>query len=281
VIVYLDGRWIEERDAAVPVRDPGFISADAVFETARLFDGGYFRFERHLDRLEQSAAMLGIPLPPRALLRSIAFELAERNALRDGAFRITITRGGTTGPLVLATLVPIAAEWTERARRGWRLITARTRTPPPYVVPPALKATGRPWSLLARREAAEAGVDDALILTTHGAVAEGPAWNVFWRRANTLCTPALETGILDGVTRSEVLAIATALGLDTEEGIYGRDVLDFADEILATMTSVGPVNITELDGRQLAEPAFGPRLRAAYWQLVATSVERPAGTERA
>lgn len=153
--------------------------------------------------------------------------------------------------------------------------------PPADVVPPALKATGRPWSLLARREAAHAGADDALLLTTNGAVAEGPAWNVFWRRGQTLCTPALETGILDGVTRTEVLALAGALGLDTEEAIYGRDALDLADEILATMTSVGPVSITALDGRRLPEPVFGPRLRAAYWQLVAASVERPAGTERA
>ena len=281
VIVYLDGRWLDESAAAIPVRDPGLLQAEAVFETARLFEGGYFRLDRHLDRLEQSAAMLRIPLPPRTDLRAVAFELARRNALRDGSFRVTVTRGVGDTPLVLATLAPVANAWTERARRGWSLITARTRTPPPDVVPPALKATGRPWALLARREAADAAVDDALLLTTNGAIAEGPAWNIFWRHGDTLCTPALETGILDGVTRTEVLALAGALGLDTEEAIYGRDALDHADEIIATMTSVGPVNITALDGRRLPEPVFGPRLRAAYWQLVAASVERPAGTERA
>lgn len=265
----------------VPIHDRGFLAGDAVFETARLFDGGYFRLERHLDRLEQSAAIMRIALPARAALRAIAFELARRNRLDDGAFRITITRGSSAGPLVVATLAPVAPAWAERARRGWTLVTARTRTPPAAILPPALKAVGRTWALLARHEAADAGVDDVLLLTTSGAVAEGPAWNVFWRRGTVLYTPALETGILDGVTRSEVLDLAVDLGLRTEEGIFGRDALDHADEVIATMTSVGPVSVRALDGRSLPEPTFGPRLQAAYWQHVAVSVERPAGTEPA
>ncbi|MGH7445201.1 MAG: aminotransferase class IV, partial [Longimicrobiales bacterium] len=244
MIAYVDGRWVAERDAVVPIQDRGFLAGDAVFETARLYDGGYFRLGRHLDRLGQSAAILRIALPEPAALRAIAFELARRNRLQDAALRITVTRGSSAGrPLVVATLAPVAETWADRARRGWTLITARTRTPPADIMPPALKAVGRTWALLARQEAADAGVDDVLLLTTSGAVAEGPAWNVFWRRGDVLFTPALETGILDGVTRAEVLALAPALGLRIEEGIFGRDALDHADEILATMTSVGPVSV--------------------------------------
>jgi branched-chain amino acid aminotransferase len=283
MVAYIDGRWVAEDEACVPIADRGFLSADAVFETARLFDGGYFHLERHLDRLERSATIARIPLPGRDVLRDVAFQLAQRNGLRDGSLRITVTRGSgrTAGSFVVATLAPIAESWTARAERGWSLVTARTRIPPPEVMPAALKATGRTYSLLARQEAADAGVDDVLLLTIHGAVAEGPAWNVFWRHGDVLCTPALATGILDGVTRAVVLALAGELGLRTEERIYARSALDRADEIIATMSSVGPVSIRSLDGHVLPEPSFAPRLRDAYWRLVAASIERPAGTEPA
>ncbi|HEU5207920.1 MAG TPA: aminotransferase class IV [Longimicrobiales bacterium] len=281
MIAWVDGEWLDETAASVPITDRGFLGADAVFETARLHDGGYFRLERHLERLEQSAAVLRIPLPPRSTLRDVAFQLAQRNALSDGSLRITVTRGSGSGSFALATIAPVSSAWRERAERGWTLITARVRTPPATVVPHVVKTTGRIWSLLARQEAADAGADDALLLTVDGHVAEGPTWNVFWRRADTLYTPALETGILDGVTRAEVIGLGRALGLQVEEGIYGRDALDYADEILATMSSVGPVNIRVLDRRPLPEPELGPRLRSAYWAAVAAHVERPAGTEPA
>ncbi len=281
MLAWVDGAWLDESAAAVPITDRGFLGADAVFETARLFDGGFFRLARHLDRLEQSAAVLRIPLPPRSTLTDVAFQLASRNGLTDGSLRITVTRGSGSGSFPVATIAPVSRAWRDRAERGWTLVTARVRTPPATVVPHVVKTTGRIWSLLARQEAADAGADDALLLTVDGHVAEGPTWNVFWRRDDVLCTPALETGILDGVTRAEVISLGSQLGLRVEEGVYGRDALDYADEILATMSSVGPVNIRILDRRPLPEPQLGPRLRTAYWQAVAANVERPAGTEPA
>ena len=284
MIAFVDGSFVEQASAVVPIADRGFLYADAVFETARLCEGGYFRLQRHLDRLEQSAATLRIPLPARSEIADIAFELAHRNQLRDGSFRITVTRGsGAPGadPFVAATLAPMPADWWDRAARGWRLITARTSTAPPSTVPPALKATGRTWSLLARHEAADAGVDDVVLLNPDGVVAEGPTWNVFWRRSDTLFTPALEVGVLAGVTRTEVIQLADEMGLQVEEGAYVPGELARAEEIFATMTSLGVVPARELDGRVLPEPTAAARLQAAYWQRVAATVERPVGTNRA
>ena len=284
MIAFVDGSFVEQAAAVVPIGDRGFLYADAVFETARLYDGGYFRLQRHLDRLEQSAATLRITLPARDEIIGIAFELAHRNQLRDGSFRITVTRGsGAPGaePFVVAALAPMPPHWQERAARGWRLVTARTRTAPPATVPPALKATGRTWSLLARHEAADAGVDDVLLLNPDGVVAEGPTWNVFWRRDDTLFTPALEVGVLAGVTRGEIIQLAMEAGLRIEEGVYPPTALARAEEIFATMTSLGVVPARELDGRVLPQPTTAPRLQAAYWQRVAVTVERPVGTNRA
>lgn len=270
MIVWLDGRWLDAEDATLSIRDRGFLMADGVYETGRLFDGGYFRLGAHLERLERSGAILGIPIPPAAELTAIAYELAHRNAISDGSLRIVVTRGTGTRTTVLLTLEPVAADWRDRAARGWTLVTARTRRPPADSVPAGLKTLGRPYALLARREAAAAGADDALLLSADGHVAEGTAWNLFWRSGDTLCTPSLDVGILDGITRATLLELAPAHGLVLSEGRWPRAALDHADELFATMSSLGVVTIRQLDDRSLdPESPAAATLADAYWRTVA------------
>ena len=255
MIVWLDGRWLDADDATLSIRDRGFLAADGVYETGRLFDGGYFRLAAHLDRLERSGSILDIPIPPAAELATIAHELAHRNAITDGSLRIVVTRGTGARTTVLLTLDPVAPDWRERAARGWTLITARTRRPPADSVPAELKSLGRPY---------------ALLLSSAGDVAEGTAWNVFWRSGDTLCTPSLEVGVLDGITRATLLTLAAAHGLVVSEGRWPRAALDDADELFATMSSLGIVPIRRLDDRSFdpASPA-ATTLADAYWRTVA------------
>jgi branched-chain amino acid aminotransferase len=269
VIAYLDGSWIDATRAAVPIHDRGFLYGDGVFETARLHAGGWFRLRAHLDRLAASAALLGIEIPPAEDLTAIAGEIVDRNDIDEGSLRITITRGGSGDApgTILVTLYPIAGDWQRRADSGWRVATARTRRPSIDSVPAELKSLGRTWSILARREAAAAGVDDVLLLSAEGYVSEGPTWNVFWRRRDRLFTPSAAAGVLGGITRAAILEIASRAGLAVEEGVWMREALDDADEIFATMSSVGVVSIVALDG--VPVPAGrAARLRAMYWELV-------------
>lgn len=273
-IAYLNGDWIDEGDVVVPADDRGFLYGDAVFETGRLARGGFFRLERHLDRLKASAEALALPLPPLSELLGIARGLAQRNAFADASLRITLTRGGRRGPLLLATLTPLPADWRERAAAGWRVVTATVRHPSLDCLPP-IKTPGRLHGLVARVEAARAGADDALLLTSAGDVCEGPTWNVFWRKRGTLYTPAADTGLLEGVTRAAILELAPALGYPVVQGRFARGALDDADEIFATMTSSGVVPFTALDRRALAPEGRGAarRLQEAYWKLVATEAD--------
>jgi len=283
MIVFLNDRWLDAADASIPIDDRGFLLGDGVFETGRLFRGGYFRLEHHLDRLAEGAAALRIPLPSRQRLIEIARELARRNRLTDGSLRITLTRGRPgSPPTLLATLAPVSDSWIQRAERGWNLITATVRHPPP-AAGTHLKTIGRTHGLLARLEAEAAGADDALLLSVDGDVVEGPTWNVFWRIGQTLYTPDPATGILEGITRSLILELAAALGYTTIEGRFPRTELDRADEIFATMTSVGPVAIRSLDGRTLPPPTpVLDALRPAYWERVAAEVVPiPPGTDAA
>lgn len=269
MIAFLNGEWLPIEHARISIEDRGLLFADGVYETALLHRGRFFRLEDHLRRFHESAALWRLEPPASAQLTAIAHRLVRENGLTDGTLRIVLTRGTTANSTLFATLRPPDPEWNTRALRGWSLVTAHTRRPSTTAVPAQLKALGRPYALLARFEAHAVGADDALLLTDDGQVCEGPAWNVFWRTGQTLFTPALELGALAGVTRTVLLEIAPDLGFAVRTGGFPRAALETADELFATMTSVGIVSIRTLDGRTL--PAATPaadRLRVAYWEAV-------------
>ena len=281
MIVYLNGRWLDEREAAIPIDDRGFLLADGVFETGRLVHGRYFRLDEHLARFAESARQLQLMPPASDQLRDIAMQLAEKNQLTEGSLRFTLTRGpggrglGTRGAgpqTLLATLAQVAPDWRERAEQGWRLITAKTRRPSPQSVPSQLKALGRVYSLLAFLEAEAAGADDALLLSADGFVAEGPTWNFFWRTGRTVRTASLDAGILEGVTRSIVLELAQGAGYQVEEGLWDVQEVLAADEAFASMTSSGIVPVRQVDGVVFPGADCAPLLQTRYWHYVQQSL---------
>ena len=264
MIVYWGGDYLAQEDATISIDDRGFLFSDAVFETALLFHGGFFRLRQHLERFAESARTMRIPAPSIDDVDSIVRAVVRRNQLRDANIRITLTRG-VAAPQLLVTARAADPTRLEHASAGWNIITAQTRRPSTRSIPAQLKAVGRTYALLARHEATDAGVDDVLLLTDDDYVCEGPTWNVFWRTGETLYTPALDAGVLAGVTRSIILELASARGLHVREGLFKRTTLDQADEIFATMTSVGIVPIRTLDGRALpTNTSAAHALHSAY-----------------
>jgi branched-chain amino acid aminotransferase len=279
MIVCVDGAFIDDGEAAVPIDDRGLLFGDGVFETAILRDAGFFRLREHLDRFAASAAMLRLPHPPLYEIERIARRLASTNRIVDGNLRVTLTRGVRT-PRLIVTLRPPDRAAIERAARGWRIVTASTRRPSIAAVPAQLKALGRTWAILARLEASDAGVDDALLLTDHGHVCEGPSWNIFWRRGSTLFTPAPDAGVLRGVTRAAVIDLAHAAGFNIEEGLFPRSGLLDAHEVFATMTSSGLVSIRAVDTHEFDDDAAVRRLKPLYFDRLAAEVAADAAADR-
>lgn len=285
-VVYLNGEWLDAEQAKVPASDRGFLFGDVVYESVRLLHGRYFRFDQHYQRLAEAAALLRIPIPTSAELNDAAVQLARRNALREAVLRVTLTRGpggrglGTIGagpPNLLLTLRDLGDDWRAKAGRGWRVITARTPHPASGRLPLPLKGQFRLHAIMARLEADEAAADDALLLSLDGHIAEGTSWNIFWRQDRRLFTPALDVGILAGLTRDLILRIAADLGLPVQEGRWPRARLDRADEIFATMTSLAVVPFRQLDDRALHPDSadVAPRLRERYWRLADAEVASP------
>ncbi len=276
MIVYLNGEWMPHEAARIPISDRGFLFSDGVFETARLHQGKYFRLQQHLARFQESARTLALDAPTTPELAQLAHEIAARNQLVEGSLRVTLTRGsggaglktrGAGPPTLLITMSSVAPDWHERAARGWTLVTADTLRPAPHPVPAHLNALGRVYAILATLETDRAGVDDALLLTARREIAEGPTWNFFWRKGNTIRTAALAGGILEGVTRSILIDIARAQGFQVEEGLWPRAELDDAEAAFATMTSQGVVPIRSLDGRVFSADC-APQFQREYWKLV-------------
>lgn len=269
MIAYHDGAWLDETGIRVSARDAAFLSGHGVFESVRLHRRAYFRLDAHLERLAASAALLRIPLPQRSELRAVLIELARRADVDEASARVTVTAGEPGGaPSVVASISPLPHDWMERAARGWRLIVARTRHPGPETVPPALKSLGRVYSVLARQEASDAGVDDALMLLPDGTVAEGPTWNFFFRRDGVLHTASTDV-VLGGVTRAVVLGAAAKHGIDLDVGRPRAELLSHADAAFASMSSLGVVPVVELDGRPLAGSLeLAAPLQQVYWSLV-------------
>jgi branched-chain amino acid aminotransferase len=278
--VYVNGRITSKAEAAVSVYDHGFLYGDGVFEGIRAYDGRVFRLEEHLDRLYASARQIMLPIPlDRDAMREAILQTVRATGLRDAYIRPIISRGpGDLGidprkcptPTVIIIVDAIQLYPKDAYERGLRMVTATVRRPAPDALNGRIKSLNYLNNILARIEANQAGVDEALMLTADGYVCECSADNVFVVTDGAVWTPAPHLGLLQGVTRDVVLGLARDLGLPAVERIFTLYDVYGADECFLTGTGaeVGPV--VEVDGRQIGTGRPGPvttRLVAAFRDL--------------
>jgi 4-amino-4-deoxychorismate lyase len=125
-----------------------------------------------------------------------------------------------------------------------------------------VKSTSYAVNMAAEAEARRRGADDALFIASDGTVLEGPVTNIWWREGSKLCTPALELGILAGVTRSYILRSSTELGYPVEEGRYPLERLAAAEEAFTSASVREVMPVIELDGRPIGDGRPGAAARA-------------------
>ena len=287
--------WVngEFRGAGAPLlsaRDRGLLYGDGLFETLRAYDGVPFLLNEHLDRLSDSAAFLCIGDPPdAAALGQAITELLHRNGLRDAYVRITFTRGEHTGslelepaeaPTCIAVAQPLRPLPPSRYDPGSTAIIASTRQNADSPLP-RHKTLNYLNNLLARTEARERGADEAILLNTRGQVAEAASSNLFLVRQGRLVTPSLDSNILPGVTRAEVLRLAREAGIPSEERTIRPDELQLADEVLLTNSVAELVPIRSIEGRTVGQGRPGAvtrRLHMAYSNRVGQYTEAGLGS---
>jgi branched-chain amino acid aminotransferase len=277
--VYVDGRYFPEADAKLPVSDRGFLYGDALFETLRSYNRVPFLLDRHLDRLLGSCRDLGIrPREGRAELVKAVRSLIEQVGA-EAYLRIAVTRGSGFGPWpkvqprsgrTVIVARPLSGYPRELYSRGMKLVTSSV--PRAHRSPLAGHKTANYLdSVLARREAAAEGGDEALMLNTAGRVAELSAANIFAVVGGEIITPSLEEGPLPGVTRALVLELAERLGIGAREDRLEPDLLLTADEAFATNSILEICPVAEVDGARVGVGLPGPvtsRLQSEYAQEV-------------
>lgn len=243
----------------IPWDDRGLTLGDGLFETVLAEQGRLIDLEAHLDRLVAGCKMLGLPAPDRSLAEALM-----RGAVQDGgldgvraAVRLTLTAGsggrGLDRPAAPTPRLFAAAAPAPKPEGPVRLMTSTVRR---NAESPAsrLKTLAYLDNVLARREAQEAGADEALMLNTRGEVACAAAANAFWMKDGRLYTPALTCGVLAGVLRKAVLIKAADLGVEAVEVAEGVDAVAGAEAAFITNSLIGVRPVQALDGR-IFEPS--------------------------
>ncbi len=236
----VDGRISATTEATIPLPDDGLYRGDGVFEVIRLYRGSPFALREHLDRLERSAAAIQLPVERSLIERELESLLAEFGT-DDAQLRIVLTRGGRR--ILLTERLP------ERAAE----VRLATVTYSPSVILTGVKSLSYAANMQATRIAEGRGADEAVLVRPDGIVLEPPTSAIFWvSPAGGLRTPSLAAGILESITRAQVVR-----SLHVEEGEFPvEDLLGAHEAFLAsTVREVQPVEA--IDGRPLETP--GPR----------------------
>jgi len=267
-LIWLNGKLVAPADAKISVFDHGLLYGDGVFEGIRSYGGKVFRLEAHVRRLFDSARgiRLEIPMTREEMGRAI-YATLEANAMTDAYIRVVVTRGdGTLGldpnrckaPNTFIIVDKLALYPEELYRNGLEVITAATMRNHPNAVNPRLKSLNYLNNILAKIEATDAGTLEAVMLNHLGFVAECTGDNLFIVRDGRLFTPPISAGILDGVTRNEILAIARDLRIEVREENLTRHDLYIADECFLTGTAAEVIPVVMLDKRTIGTGKPGP-----------------------
>ena len=275
MIVFLNGRFMPEAEAAVPVNDRGFMYGDGLFETLRICQGRPFRMAQHLERMTRGADFLKIKCPfTPGELQDFAGQLIAQNRLPEAILRVTLTRGpGERGYAPKAdgrstVVMTLHAVPLPELPVQWSLVTSSYRI---LAADPlsSFKTLNKLTHVLARGEALERGADEALLLNSNGEVAEATSGNLFWLYQDTICTVPTGRGVLPGITRAVVLEICQMLGLTTNKRVIKPEALRNSEGIFITQSALGIVPVAAFNGEPVALSPLVEQIAGSYSELLA------------
>jgi branched-chain amino acid aminotransferase len=289
--IWMDGKFVEWNNAKIHILTHGMHYGTAVFEGIRCYDTkkgpAIFRLEDHVRRLTNSCKMyhMTLQLSEKDLADAIVETIRVNNVKHCYIRPICYYGYGKMGvnPLPNKVSTSIALwDWEDHIKtegnKGMRVIVSSWARIDSRSLPMHAKATANyANSALARMEAIKSGVDEAIMLNISGMVVEGTAENIFIVRDNTLITPPLTSGALDGITRSTVLSIAEHIGINFQICDISRDELYYADEVFLTGTAAEIKSIGEIDKITIADGKVGKiatQLQSLYHQIVHGEFEK-------
>lgn len=262
---FVDGRFLPEDQATIPVLDRGLMLGDGIFETVRAKDGRIEFFDGHYARFHRSAELVRMRQPySQADLESICSEVCRRSALADASVRIVLTRGAYRGtlsdtgepPRLIVTCSD--AEHVDPRLYAEGVSISVASAPKVHAYDPSIKATQYLPAVLARLEADEQGCYESLFLDPKDRILELSSATFFAVRGGRILTPPLRLGILAGVTRSAVMEMARSAGIPVRESVLRRADLGTFDESFLTSAVRGIIPIVKIGGDKVGTGTPGP-----------------------
>jgi len=272
-IAWLNGDFVPLAEARISAQDRGFLFADGIYEFTAVLDGKLVDSEAHLARFERSAAGLGLRLPMQTdQIEALQGELIARNRLDQGGIYFQLTGGPAERDFLAASTSPTLFMFTQASDVLDRP-AAKTGIAIKTVVDPRwarrdIKSIMLLGQVLAKREAAAAGAQEAWLVDDGGFVTEGASSSALIVTADgTLVTRPNSQAILPGCTRKAVLAIAERDGVKVDERLFTVAEALAAREAILTSASNFVLAVVRIDGQPVGDGRPGPiarRLRELY-----------------
>ena len=259
--IFLNGRFVDEKRAKVSVFDHGLLYGDGVFEGIRAYHGRVFKLEEHVDRLYESAKAIALDIPvAKEQMCADVVRTCKANRMSDGYIRLVVTRGvGGLGlnpylcsqPQIFIIADSIQLYPKKHYVNGLSIVTVGTTRNVPEAINPRIKSLNYLNNVLAKIEAINSGVLEAIMLNSQGFVAEATGDNVFVVKGNDLITPPPWCGALEGITRKVVMDLAWQMGYVVKEDVLSRYDLYVADEVFLTGTAAEIIAVVNVDRRSI------------------------------
>ena len=282
--VWLDGRFVLRRSAAVPVTTHALHYGTSVFEGVRAYRGGkqlyVFRLGDHVRRLRRSGEHYRMSLPySDEVIAGAITGLCRRNGARESCYIRPFYFVGDHGinlhvteeaPVRVAVMLLPVGDLFDK--RGISAGIVRCRKFSDASTPTQAKMGGNYLNaILATQQARAASRDEAIMLGMDGNVSEAPGENVFIVRKGRLITPPASSSALMGITRASVLEFAGGMGIDASERAVTRRQLLAADEVFLTGTAAEITPVRAVGGRPVGSGRAGPvtrRIMKRYEKIV-------------
>ena len=267
-MVWIDGKLVPKEQATVSVYDHGLLYGDGVFEGIRVYNGVIFECDAHIRRIYDSAKSIRLDIPlTKDQYKAALQETIRANGFTDCYIRAVVTRGaGDLGvdprksvrPTVFIIADTLNVYPKEMYEKGMAVITSSYIRNHPNATPARVKSLNYLNNVLAKIEANDAGVPEAIMLNHLGNVAECTADNIFIVRDGIITTPSVDQCVLEGITRGVIIKLARQRGLTLLEGVVQRHDVYVADEMFVTGTGAEVMPVTKVDGRVIGCGVAGP-----------------------
>jgi branched-chain amino acid aminotransferase len=263
--IFINNRFVEEKNAKISIFDRSFLYGDAAFETMRSYAGTVFRLDAHISRLVNALKAIKIRHPyKKNELKNIVNRSLDVNKLKSAYIRLVITRGeGRFGighkDKFSPSVVVVAKNFDGYPE--WMLskgVSARiTGVTNERSALSRVKTANYLNHIMARFDAQDGGFDEAVLTNSKGDITEGATSNIFLVKSGVLITPSIESGVLPGITRAVIIEIAKRLRIPVRERAVTRRELLRADEIFLTNSMAEVLPVTKVGPKKVGNGRVG------------------------